>query len=117
MAEILINTGRDLPEATELLRRYVSSCGTVEDAPVFKAHYLLGTILERDGDKKAAAEQYQAALSLAKSFSPARDSFESAQTSAEQRDELGLAGANLEYTSLSVLLCSAKPIRFDDARN
>jgi hypothetical protein len=45
----------------------------MEDAPVFKAHYLLGTILEREGDKKAAAEQYRTALSLAKSFSPAQD--------------------------------------------
>jgi tetratricopeptide (TPR) repeat protein len=72
-AEILINTGRDLSEAAELLRRYVSSSGTVEEAPVFKAHYLLGTILEREGDQKAAAEQYRAALSLAKSFSPAQD--------------------------------------------
>lgn len=35
-AEMLINTGRDLPEAAELLRRYVSSSGTVEDAPFSK---------------------------------------------------------------------------------
>jgi len=34
---------------------------------------LLGTILEREGDKEAAAEQYGAALSLAKSFYPAQD--------------------------------------------
>ena len=45
----------------------------MKDAPVFKAHYLLGTILEREGDKKAVAEQYRAALSLAKSFSPGQD--------------------------------------------
>jgi Tfp pilus assembly protein PilF len=72
-AEMLINAKRDLPEATQLLRRYLSSNATVEDAPVFKAHYLLGTILEREGNKQAAAEQYRAALSLAKNFSPARD--------------------------------------------
>jgi cytochrome c-type biogenesis protein CcmH/NrfG len=72
-AEMLINAKRDLPDATELLRRYLSSNATVEDAPVFKAQYLLGTILEREGDKQAAAEQYRAALSLAKNFSPARD--------------------------------------------
>jgi tetratricopeptide (TPR) repeat protein len=72
-AEMLIGTDRDLAEAAGLLRRYVSSSATVEDAPVFKAHYLLGKILEREGDKEAAAEQYSAALSLAKSFSPAQD--------------------------------------------
>jgi cytochrome c-type biogenesis protein CcmH/NrfG len=71
-AEMLINAGRYLPEATQLLRRYLSSGATVEDAPVFKAHYLLGTILERE-DKQAAAAEYRAALSLAKDFSPARD--------------------------------------------
>jgi cytochrome c-type biogenesis protein CcmH/NrfG len=72
-AEMLISTGRYFPEATQLLRRYLSSGATVEDAPVFKAHYLLGTILEREGDKQAAAEQYRAALSLAKNFSLAQD--------------------------------------------
>jgi cytochrome c-type biogenesis protein CcmH/NrfG len=72
-AQMLIKTGRDTPEAIQLLRRYVSSGATVEDAPVFKAHYLLGTLLEQQGDKQAAAEQYRAALSPAKSFSPAQD--------------------------------------------
>ncbi len=72
-AELLVNSGRNLPEAVQLLRRYISSGATVEDAPVFKAHYLLGTILERQGDKRAATEQYRAALSLAKNFSPARE--------------------------------------------
>jgi cytochrome c-type biogenesis protein CcmH/NrfG len=72
-AEILISAGHNLPQAELLLRRYLSSGATVEDAPVFKAHYLLGTILERAGDKQAAAEQYREALSLAKNFSPARD--------------------------------------------
>jgi cytochrome c-type biogenesis protein CcmH/NrfG len=72
-AETLINAGHNLPQAEVLLRRYLSSGATVEDAPVFKAHYLLGTILERAGDTQAAAEQYREALSLAKNFSPARD--------------------------------------------
>jgi cytochrome c-type biogenesis protein CcmH/NrfG len=72
-AEILISASHNLPQAELLLRRYLSSGATVEDAPVFKAHYLLGTILERAGDKQAAAEQYREALSLAKNFSPARE--------------------------------------------
>jgi tetratricopeptide (TPR) repeat protein len=71
-AEMLIGTGRYL-EAAQLLRRYLSSDATVEEAPVFKAHYLLGTVLEREGDKQAAVEQYGAALSLAKNFSLAQD--------------------------------------------
>jgi tetratricopeptide (TPR) repeat protein len=71
-AETLIRAGRNFPGATQLLKRYLSS-STVEEAPAFKAHYLLGTVLEKQGDKQAAAEEYRAALALAKSFSLARE--------------------------------------------
>jgi Tfp pilus assembly protein PilF len=56
-----------------LLRRYVTSAFTVEQAPAFKAHYLLGTVLEKQGDNQAAAREYRAALALAKSFSAAQE--------------------------------------------
>ena len=56
----------------ELVRRYLSST-TVEQAPPFKAHYLLGTILEKQGDKEGAAREYQTALTLAKDFGRARE--------------------------------------------
>ena len=71
-AEALIQTQRNLPAAADLLRRYLSS-DMVEDAPAFKAHYLLGTLLERQGDTRAAAQEYRNALSLARDFSPAQD--------------------------------------------
>jgi cytochrome c-type biogenesis protein CcmH/NrfG len=71
-AEILLRSKRDLPQATQLLRRYLSSTPTVEAAPAFKAHYLLGTALEQHGDKAAAAQEYRASLSLAKSFALAQ---------------------------------------------
>jgi tetratricopeptide (TPR) repeat protein len=71
-AETLIRAGRNFPAAILLLRRYLSS-STVEEAPAFKAHYLLGTVLEKQGDKQAAAQEYRAALALAKSFSLARE--------------------------------------------
>lgn len=72
-AETLNRTGRNFPTAIDLLRRYLSSSSTVEAAPAFKAHYLLGTLLERQGDTQAAAEQYREALALAKSYSAAQD--------------------------------------------
>ena len=72
-AETLNRTGRNFPTAIDLLRRYLSSSSTVEAAPAFKAHYLLGTLLERQGDKQAAAQEYRDALSLAKSYSAAQD--------------------------------------------
>jgi tetratricopeptide (TPR) repeat protein len=71
-ASTLLRANRDLPFATQLVRRYLSST-TVEQAPPFKAHYLLGTILEKQGDKEGAAKEYQTALMLAKDFGRARE--------------------------------------------
>jgi Tfp pilus assembly protein PilF len=71
-ASTLLRANRDLPFARELVRRYLSS-STVEEAPPFKAHYLLGNILEKQGDKQGAAREYQAALTMAKDFGRARE--------------------------------------------
>ena len=71
-ASTLLRANRDLPFATQLVRRYLSS-STVEQAPQFKAHYLLGNILEKQGDKQGAAREYQAALTMAKDFGRARE--------------------------------------------
>ena len=51
-ADILLHTGRNLPEAAELLRTYLNSDAKVEQAPAFKAHYLLGSTVEKMGDKR-----------------------------------------------------------------
>ena len=66
-AGILYRTGRRYPFATELLHRYLAS-GPVEAAPAFKAHYLLGMLLEKQGDKAGAAQEYRASLSLVRNF-------------------------------------------------
>jgi len=71
-AEMLLRSKRDLPKATQLLRTYLSSSSTVEAAPAFKAHYLLGTALEQEGDKPAASREYRASIALAKSFTLAQ---------------------------------------------
>jgi tetratricopeptide (TPR) repeat protein len=71
-ASTLLRANRDLPFATQLVRRYLSST-TVEQAPPFKAHYLLGNILEKQGDKEGAVREYQTALTLAKDFGRARE--------------------------------------------
>jgi len=70
-AEMLIRAGRNTSAAADLLRRYLSS-PTVEAAPAFKAHYLLGTALQKQGDRQTAAQEYRASLSLAGTFSLAR---------------------------------------------
>jgi tetratricopeptide (TPR) repeat protein len=72
-AEILYRGGRNFPAAIEFLRRYLSSNSRVEDAPTFQVHYLLGSIFEKQGNRQGAAEEYRAALALAREFSLAQE--------------------------------------------
>ena len=74
-ASTLLRANRDLPFASQLLRRYLAS-NTVEQAPPFKAHYLLGNILEKQGDRRGAAQEYQIALAMAKDFGRAREALD-----------------------------------------
>jgi len=70
-AAILSRSDRNYSFAAELLRRYLAS-GPVEAAPAFKAHYLLGVLLEKQGNKTGAAQEYRASLSLARNFGRAQ---------------------------------------------
>jgi tetratricopeptide (TPR) repeat protein len=72
-AGMLLRTARDYPMAIRFVRRYLALPNTVEEAPVFKAHNLLGELLEKQGDRPAAAEEYRAALALAHTFRPAQE--------------------------------------------
>jgi cytochrome c-type biogenesis protein CcmH/NrfG len=71
-ASVLLRTGRDYALGVRLLRRYLSS-PPAEAAPVFKVHYLLGQLFEKQGDRQAAAEEYRAALALAHTFTRAQE--------------------------------------------
>jgi tetratricopeptide (TPR) repeat protein len=71
-AEILLRTDRNARTAAQFVRRYISSNIATEKSPMFKAHYVLGTALEKQGDKRGAAQEYTAALALASGFSNAR---------------------------------------------
>lgn len=75
-ASTLLRANRDLPFATQLLRRYLNSKNTVEQAPPFKVHYMLGNILEKQGDRQGAAQEYQIALAMAKDFGRAREALD-----------------------------------------
>ncbi|MGA8868561.1 MAG: tetratricopeptide repeat protein [Candidatus Sulfotelmatobacter sp.] len=72
-ASILLRTGRDYPLAARLLQRYMNFSPTVEEAPLFKAHYLLGELLEKQGQRQAAAAEYRASLALASGFGRAQE--------------------------------------------
>jgi len=71
-ATIYYRAGRNLPDAANLIRRYLTMAPS-DDAPAFQAHYLLGAILEKEGDKQAAAAEYRTALSLATEYKPAQE--------------------------------------------
>jgi len=71
-ASELLQAGRNFPAAQQYVKTYLSSGRLVEDAPAFRAHYLLGQIYEKSGDKANASAEYQASLSLASGFSRAR---------------------------------------------
>ena len=71
-ATLLYQAQRNLPTAANLVRTYLTTVPT-EDAPTFEAHYVLGQILEKQGDRNGAAVEYRASLSLASNYSPAQE--------------------------------------------
>jgi tetratricopeptide (TPR) repeat protein len=71
-ASLVMRTGRDPALGIRLLRRYFSA-GPVEEGPAFKAHEYWGQLLERQGDRRAAAQEYRAALALFHNFRRAEE--------------------------------------------
>src|SRR5258705_713770 len=70
-ANSLLRTDRAFSFAIDLLKRYFAE-GPVEEAPAFQAHYMLGQLFEKQGDKAGAAAEYRAGLALARNYEPAR---------------------------------------------
>ena len=77
-ATLLYDAQRNLPTAANLVRTYLTSVPT-EEAPAFEAHYMLGKILEKQGDRNGAAVEYRASLSLASDYSPAQEALKRVQ--------------------------------------
>lgn len=72
-ASQLLAGGRNFPGAISMLRQYLALEDPAEDGPVFQAHYLLGLLLEKQGDFKAAGAEYRASLELASEYRPAKE--------------------------------------------
>jgi tetratricopeptide (TPR) repeat protein len=68
---LLLQAGRDHPLAIRFLRRYLES--PVEEGPAFKAHDYLGQLLEKQGDRRAAAEEFRAALALSHTYARSQE--------------------------------------------
>jgi len=71
-AMLLFQAGRNFPGAIALLQKYLANGSQPEAAPAYHAHYLLGQIFEKQGNRQASAAEYRTALSLAREFDPAR---------------------------------------------
>jgi tetratricopeptide (TPR) repeat protein len=69
---IMLRTGRSYDLGIELVGKYLSG-PTVEEGPAFKAHYILGQLLEKQSDRTAAAQEYRAALALAHEYTRAQE--------------------------------------------
>jgi tetratricopeptide (TPR) repeat protein len=67
----LFRSGKNFDGAVQYLKKYLASNAMVEDAPAFRAHYLLGQVYEKMGNKSEAAVEYKASLALASGFAPA----------------------------------------------
>ncbi len=70
-ASELFQAGKDFASALQYLKKYLSSGAMVEDAPAFRAHYLLGQIYEKMSNKSDAITEYKASVALASGFAPA----------------------------------------------
>lgn len=71
-ASLLFASDRKLGKAAEYVKKYLASGKQVEEAPAYRAHLLLGDIYEKQGQRQAAAQEYRAALALARDFRPAQ---------------------------------------------
>lgn len=72
-AYLLLRTERNLNAAAQMLRRYLAGDSLSEDGPAFHAHFMLGELLEKQGDRKGAAAEFRAALALASDYRAAQD--------------------------------------------
>jgi Flp pilus assembly protein TadD len=69
---LLLRAEYNYPMSVRLLRRYLTN-GPVEEGPAFRAHVALGEVLEKQGDRTAAAEEFRAALALFQNYPRAKD--------------------------------------------
>jgi tetratricopeptide (TPR) repeat protein len=72
-ADLLVGRGRNFAGAAQILKNYIASGKKDEDGPTFRAHFLLGQLYEKEGNKPGAIEQYRASLALAQNFRAAQE--------------------------------------------
>lgn len=74
-AAMLIRTGRDLPQAVSMLKRFIAAGGT-EEAPLHQAYYQLGLAYQKQGNTAAATSQFKQSTEIA-NYAPAEKALKS----------------------------------------
>lgn len=69
---LLLRAQRGYPLAIQLIRRYLAN-RLCEEGPAFKAHTILGELLEKAGDRQSATQQFHAALALFQDYPRAKN--------------------------------------------
>jgi tetratricopeptide (TPR) repeat protein len=72
-ADLLVGKGRNFAGAAQILKNYIASGKKDEDGPAFRAHFLLGQLYEKQGNKPEAVQEYRASLELAQNFRAAQE--------------------------------------------
>jgi tetratricopeptide (TPR) repeat protein len=78
-AGILNRTGRNFPGAVQYLRQYLAEGRYEEDAPAFRAHYLLGELLVKMNRRAEAVSEYRTTLAMARDFKKAQTALDKLQ--------------------------------------
>lgn len=81
-ASILTSAHRAPQLSEQLLREYLASPAKSDSAPAAKVHVQLGDLLRTDGDSYGARREYEAALTLASGYAPARKALQSSKAGA-----------------------------------
>ena len=71
-AHLLTRAGQDPQTAIRLLREYLASPDKSEDEPAFRVQLLLANLLKQQGDAAGAAQEIQAATSIASVYHPTK---------------------------------------------
>jgi tetratricopeptide (TPR) repeat protein len=66
-------SGQQLDRGEAALRDYLQYTPTANDPALYNAHWRLGALFERKGNKAAARAEYEAALKLSPDYRPAQD--------------------------------------------
>ena len=71
-AHLLTRSGQDPQTAIRLLRQYLASPDKSEGEPAFRVQLLLANLLKQQGDAAGAAQEIQAASSIASVYHPTK---------------------------------------------